>query len=130
TGLMFAALPAAAASRSDVLGALRQEARSHTAGSQRTRLALAAAQIALATMLLAGAGLFGRSLLQLKGVPLGFDPSNVTSASIGLPEERYSAPGAAWGFYERLIGRLETAPGIEAAALTSSAPFEIGRAHV
>lgn len=126
TGLMFAALPAAAASRSDVLGALRQEARSHIAGSQRTRLALAAAQIALATMLLAGAGLFGRSLLQLKGVPLGFDPSNVTSASIGLPEERYSAPGAAWGFYERLIGRLETAPGIEAAALTSSAPFDGG----
>ncbi|HEY0872753.1 MAG TPA: ABC transporter permease [Vicinamibacterales bacterium] len=126
TGLMFAALPAAAASRSDVLGALRQEARSHTAGSQRTRLALAAAQIALATMLLAAAGLFGRSLLQLQGVPLGFDPSNVTSASIGLPDERYSGPGAAWGFYERLIGRLETAPGIEAAALTSSAPFDGG----
>lgn len=126
TGLLFAALPAAAASRRDLLGALRQEARGHTGASQRTRIVLAAAQIALATMLLAGAGLFAQSLLQLKGVRLGFDPSNVTSATMGLPEERYSAPGAAWGFYQRLIERLETSPGIEAAALTSSAPFDGG----
>jgi len=126
TGLMFAALPAAAASRGDVLGALKHEARGHTGASQRTRLALAAAQIGLATMLLAGAGLFAQSLLQLKGVTLGFDPANVTSAMMGLPDERYSAPGAAWGFYQRLIERLETSPGIEAAAITSSAPFDGG----
>jgi putative ABC transport system permease protein len=126
TGVIFAVLPALAGSRADLVDVLKQEARGHSGGSQRTRQILAAAQIALATMLLVGAGLFVQSLQRLQSVHLGFDPSNITSTTIGLSGERYSAPGASWSFYERLVERLESSPGIEAAALTSSAPFSGG----
>ena len=126
TGLVFAVLPALAGSRADVLDALKQDARGHSGGSQRTRQALAVAQIALATMLLAGAGLFVQSLHRLERVNVGFDPAHVTSATMGLSGERYSAPGAAWGFYQRLFERLEGSAGIESAALTSLAPFAGG----
>ncbi len=125
-GLIFAALPAVAASRGDIIDALKHEARGHTGGAQTTRQVLAGAQIALATILLIGAGLFGQSLMRLKSVRLGFEPTNVTSAMMGLPEKRYSAPGAAWGFYRRLIERLEASPAVDSAALTSGAPFDGG----
>jgi putative ABC transport system permease protein len=126
TGLVFAVLPALAGSRADVLDALKQDTRAHSGGSQRTRQVLAAAQIALATMLLAGAGLFVQSLQRLERVNVGFDPAHVTSATMGLSGERYSAPGAAWGFYQRIFERLEASPGVESAALTSLAPFAGG----
>jgi putative ABC transport system permease protein len=126
TGLLFAVLPALAGSRADVLDALKQDARGHSGGPQRTRQVLAAAQIALATMLLVGAGLFVQTLQRLERVNVGFDPSHVMSATMGLAGERYTAPGAAWGFYQRLVERLEASPGIDSAAITSSAPFSGG----
>lgn len=126
TGVLFAILPAVAGTRANILDALKQETRGHTSGTHRTRQLLAAAQVALATTLLVGAGLFGQSLQRLQGVRLGFDPADVTSAMIGLPNERYSAPGAAWGFYQRLMERLLSSPGVESAALASSAPFDGG----
>jgi putative ABC transport system permease protein len=126
TGLVFAVLPALAGSRADVLDALKREGRNQSGGSQRTRQLLAAAQIALATMLLVGAGLFLQSLQRLQRVPVGFDPAHLTSATLGLSGDRYSKPGAAWGFYQRLFERLEGTAGIESAALTSLAPFAGG----
>jgi putative ABC transport system permease protein len=73
-----------------------------------------------------GAGLFGQSFLRLQRVNLGFDPAHVTSAMIGLPDQRYAAPGAASSFYQRLIERLEASPGVESAAVTSGVPFDGG----
>jgi putative ABC transport system permease protein len=75
-------------------------------------------------VLLVGAGLFVQSLQRLKQVELGFDPSNVTTAMMGVQGERFSKPGAAWTlFYGPLLERLAAAPGVEAAGMSSGAPF-------
>ena len=124
TGLAFAALPALTSSRHDVISALKEGARGSSAAGARSRHVLAAAQVALATVLLVGAGLFVQSLQRLKQVDLGFDPSHVTTAMMGVQGERFSKPGAPWTlFYGPLLDRLAAAPGVEGAAMSSGAPF-------
>jgi predicted permease len=86
---------------------------------------LAISQVALATVLLIGAGLLVQSLQRLQRVELGFDPQQVTTAMMALPVDRYGGPRA-WGFYQRLLEGLGSAPGVEAAAVTSGAPFAGG----
>ena len=124
TGLIFAALPAFTSSRHDVISSLKEGARGSSAAGARSRQVLAAAQVALATVLLVGAGLFVQSLQRLRQVELGFDPSNVTTAMMGVQGERFSKPGAPWTlFYGPLLDRLAAAPGVEGAAMSSGAPF-------
>ena len=124
TGLAFAILPALASSRGDLIGAIKEGARGTSSGSTRSRQVLAAAQVALATVLLVGAGLLVQSLQRLQRVDLGFDPANITTAMMGLPPDRFKEPGAAWeGFYKTLMDRLASAPGVQAAAMSSGAPF-------
>jgi putative ABC transport system permease protein len=122
TGLLFGALPALAGSRADVVESLKEGARGSTSSATRWRQLLATAQVALATVLLVGAGLLVQSLQRLQRVDLGFDPQQVTTAMMALPVDRYGGPRA-WGFYQRLLERLAAAPGVEAAAITSGAPF-------
>ena len=123
TGLAFALLPALAGSRGNLVETLKEGSRGSTGGGQGWRQALAAGQVAMATMLLIGAGLLVQSLERLQSVRLGFDPSQITTAMIGLPGARYETSDAGWAFYGRLIERLQTSPGISAAALSSGAPF-------
>ena len=124
TGLAFAGLPALTSSRHDVIGSLKEGARGSSAAGARSRQVLAAAQVALATVLLVGAALFVQSLQRLRHVDLGFDASNVTTAMMGVQGERFSKPGAAWAlFYGPLLDRLAAAPGVEGAAMSSGAPF-------
>ena len=76
------------------------------------------------SVLTIGAGLFVQSLQRLRHVELGFDPSNVTTAMMGVQGERFSKPGAPWTlFYGPLLDRLASAPGVEGAAMSSGAPF-------
>ena len=124
TGFAFAVLPALASSRHDVVGTLKEGARGSTAAGARSRQVLAAAQVALATILLVGAGLFVQSLQRLQHVDLGFDPSNLTTAMMGIQGDKYREAGAAWsGFYKHLLDRLAAAPGVEGVGLSSGAPF-------
>ena len=124
TGLLFAVLPALASSRHDVIGTLKEGARGTSGTGARSRQVLAAAQVALATVLLVGAGLFTQSLQRLQHVDLGFDSVNLTTGMMGIQGDRYREPGAAWnGFYKRLLDRLAAAPGVEGVAMSSGAPF-------
>ena len=124
TGFAFAVLPAFASSRHDVVGTLKEGARGSSSTGARSRQVLAAAQVALATILLVGAGLFVQSLQRLQRVDLGFDPSNLTTAMMGIQGDRYRAAGSAWsGFYKPLLDRLASSPGVEGVALSSGAPF-------
>ena len=93
TGLGFAILPALASSRGDVIGSLKDGARGSSTGA-RSRQLLAAAQVALATVLLVGAGLLVQSLLRLQRVELGFDPADITTGMMGLPPDRFKAPNS------------------------------------
>jgi putative ABC transport system permease protein len=125
SALAFATLPALTGSRADVVEWLKQGARGSTGAAARWRQLLAGVQIAIATTLLIGAGLLIQSLQQLQRVELGFNPVNLTTGMLGLSSDRYKGPDASWAFYRRLLERLAAAPGVEAAALTSGAPFDI-----
>ena len=126
TGIAFTVVPALAGSRADTIDSLKDGARGTTGTATRARQALAALQIGLATMLLIGAGLLIQSLQRLQRVELGFDPTGVTTAMTGLSNDRYTSPDLKWALYRRLLERLASAPGVEAAALTSGAPFDGG----
>lgn len=126
TGAVFSALPALAGSRARLVDSIRDGSRGTTGTTTRWRQFLAAAQVALATVLLIAAGLLTGSVRALQRVDLGFNPENLTTAMMGLPGDRYKGPEAAWSFYHRLLERLEATPGLNGAALTSGAPFDGG----
>src|SRR5688572_25637296 len=91
TGLACGLAPAFRAAREDLLTTLREGGRSAfpAAARDRLRAALVVAEIAVAVVLLVGAGLFIRSGWRLQQVPLGFDPSGTITARVALPPERY-----------------------------------------
>jgi predicted permease len=105
--------PAWSASGGDLLRSLRGEGR----GSARSRLSgsLVAAQVALSLVLLAGSGLFLRSLVQALKAPLGFEPDRVATASVNLGLARYTAARAA-KFYSTALESIRTIPGVSSAA--------------
>jgi putative ABC transport system permease protein len=117
SGLVFGLAPAWSSSRTDVAGAMKQEGRTSTVGpaGHRFRRALVVAEMALALVLLVGAGLLIKSFARLRSVDPGFNPSNVISISIQLPASRYSEIPKQISFRRELLARLNSMPGIEAA---------------
>jgi putative ABC transport system permease protein len=102
--------------------ALKEGGRSVTAGrgSQKLRHALIVAEFSLATVLLIGAGLLVRSLLRLQEVNPGFDPRNVLTAEISLPESQYREPYRQAAFFEQLVKKLESTPGVRSAGAVNA----------
>ncbi|MEK6299567.1 MAG: ABC transporter permease [Acidobacteriota bacterium] len=132
---IFGLLPAFQATRSDVREALSDSGRSVTVGRRRSRLRgmLVASEIALALVLLIGAGLMAQSFLKLRSVDAGFSPKNVVTMRIPLPESRYpvpltitSPPPVAINFYEQLLARVAALPGVESAGLSTVLPLGAG----
>jgi|SRR5579872_46081 len=126
TGITFGLAPALQLARTDVNTALKDAGRSSVGGARPVlRKALAAAELALATVLLVGAVLLVRSLLALQHAPLGFDPSRVMSFQISLPTTRYNAVQRS-AFFVDLANRLRAIPGVERAGVSSAIPFGAG----
>jgi putative ABC transport system permease protein len=94
TGLIFGIIPAVQGSRSSLVSSLKDMTRGVTSGGTRNRLrsALVAGQLALALMLLAGSGLLIRSLLELKGADLGFDPRGLLTFRYRFAERQFAKP--------------------------------------
>ena len=86
-----------------------------------------ASEVALAMILLTGAGLLMRSFLRLESVPPGFQPQNLLTMRIGLPGARYALPVQRSAFYDRLLERVASIPSVQNAALTNALPVN-GRA--
>jgi putative ABC transport system permease protein len=125
TGVVFGLAPAWHAARADVNTALKEAGRSSTGARPTFRRGLAAVELALATVLLIGAALLGRSLLALQRVSLGFNPDGVLTMQISLPPTRY--PNAQRVVFLRdLDAALNALPGVTHAALTSGMPFGAG----
>lgn len=127
SGLFFGVAPAVVSARLTRRGSLNEGARG-TMG-QRTmwlRRAFSTAQVALAMVLLVGAGLLGRTLLNLTRTDLGFDPRNVTVARMSLQSgaARTTVETEAW--FQRTIERLESIPTVQAVAAANNAPVERG----
>jgi len=121
----FGLLPALRATRIDPQRTLRAGGRSFTDTAERGRAsqALVSLEVALSTSLLVIAGLLLTSFVRLEGVERGFSADNVLTAGVSLPFARYPNDDARLAFYESLLGRLEQAPGVVAAGVTSALPL-------
>ena len=126
TGIAFGLAPAWHVVRTDVNGTLKDAGRSAVGGVRPLlRKSLAAAELALATVLLVGAALLVRSVFELQRVPLGFDPSHVISFQLSLPTTRYT-PVQRTAFFRDLADALRTLPGVDHVGVSSAIPFGAG----
>lgn len=91
---------------------------------QRARSILVITQVALAVVLLAGAGLTLKSFWRAQQEPLNFDPTNLLTVGIALPEARYAEPEKQIAFYRQLLDRVRTLPNVEAAGVGTNIPFD------
>ncbi len=125
TGLLFGFMPAIQLSSSDLNGTLKEGGRSVTgaAGGNRTRSALVITEVALSLMLLAGAGLLSATLLRLQKVDPGFDSTNVLTAETSLPESKYRTDAQQTAFYDLVLDKMRTIPGVIDAAAVSILPL-------
>jgi predicted permease len=125
TTLLFGLAPALKLLRLDLTESLRDGAASVSAGLRRQslRASLAAAQMALAVLLLLGAGLMLRSLAALMRIDPGFDPRRVLTLQIAPPEASYPRPEQAVTLYRNLLESVRALPGVEAAGIVRSLPL-------
>ncbi len=124
TGMLFGTVPAWVVSRADPNSAMKSQARGSTGdrSQHRLRQSLVVAEVALSLVLLSGAGFFIRGLQRFMQRDVGWETSGLLTASISLPQSRYSYREAR-GFHELLEQRLAALPGVEDAALATSIPI-------
>ncbi len=124
-GTVFGLVPSLRMARSDIESGLRRGGRGGGRGQAgvRARGVLVAGQVALALMLLVGAGLLVRSFRNLRATDLGFEPDDVLTLRMSLPSSRYPDADARRDFMGRLEERLAALPGVEALGATSWLPL-------
>ncbi len=125
TGLLFGTAPVWQLFKADLNQSLRDGGKGlQVARSGRRALsALVVAETALALMLLVGAGLLIRSFIRLQRVDPGFNPRNVLTAVVTLPQAVYPERNQIAPFYSQLLDRVRTLPGVQSAAAVSSLPL-------
>ena len=125
TSVAFSLAPAVRALRIDLTDSLKDGAQGASSGGarQRFRQGLVVVEMALAVVLLVGAGLMLRSLWALQRVQLGFDPSRVLTMRLSLPAASYQTPEQVVDFYNRLLDRVRTLPGVRTAGAVRALPL-------
>lgn len=126
TALLIGLFPAWIASEAKLASTLKEEGeRSGTAGSQRQRsqALLVGGQVALASILLIGAGLLARSFQALQNTPLGFNPQNVLTTDVFLADAKYANQARGTAFCDALLDKVGHLPGVTAAAINTNLPF-------
>jgi putative ABC transport system permease protein len=135
TALVFGLLPAFQVAKGDMQRALNEVGRGGTQSRRQGRLRglLIASEMALALVLLVGAGLMIESFLRLRRVDAGFNAQNVLTMRIPLPAAKYPSPQtidepppAGLNFYERLLERVRQLPGVESAGVSTGLPLGAG----
>src|SRR5215813_215381 len=127
TALLVGVWPALRVSRTASLSlSLHEGGRGTSDGVQRQRVrsGLVVAQVALALLLLAAAGLTLKSFRNAQNAPLGFNPKDILVADVLLPKARYDTDEKVTNFNDRLVERIRALPGVEAAALGLNIPFD------
>ena len=124
TGVLFGLVPAFTATRG-MSASLKESGRGAVTGraGARVRGALVVAELALAVMLLAGAGLLMRSFLKLQAVDPGFRPEQALTFELAFPDDRYRQDPARIGFFDQLLPRLQALPGARSAAAVMALPL-------
>ena len=125
TGILFGLAPALHAAGPNLFVMLAEGGRSGTAGAERQRFrrGLVVAQIALALVLLIGAGLLIQSFARLRGVDPGFAPDHLLTSRLELSPVRYPTNERIRAFYQELIHRLEAVPGVTAVSTVKALPM-------
>ena len=123
--LLFGAFPVLFARRAGPGEALRAASRTGTAGPGTRRIVggLVVAEVALAVLLVFGAGLLVRSTMALRQVDPGFAPDGVVAISLNLPGARYRGPPPVMAFADELLARIWALPGVESAGISSTLPL-------
>src|SRR5437764_1723133 len=126
-GLLVGMWPALRVSNTASMAAeLHEDGARGSSGAQRqrSRAILVIAQVALAVLLLAAAGLTLKSFWRSQQVPLGFNPRGVLTMSIALPPSRYDSQEKIVRFFDQLVEKVRQLPGVSAAAVCSNEPFD------
>ena len=125
TGILFGLAPALRLARIDINSAIKDGGHGAAGGARGLRLAsaLVVMEMALSVVLMAGAGLLIRSAIKLYSTPIGVDSSSVLTMRVDLPEAKYPRPAEVALFHLQLKTRLESLPGVEAAAVASHVPM-------
>jgi putative ABC transport system permease protein len=126
TGILFGLVPALRASAPDLLSSLKQGGRGGSAPSRRLRSALVVIEVALALVLVTGAGLMIRSFGKLMAIPTGFDPEGVVTMRLTLPPAKYADLTRWLAFHDDLVRRVSAIGGVTAAGINSAVPLEGG----
>jgi putative ABC transport system permease protein len=122
TGFIFGLVPAFQASKPDLNESLKEGGRGSTGGIHGTRVrsTLVVFEIALSLVLLIGAGLMIRSFQRLQDFNLGFNPDRLLTLKVQLAGSQYMQAGQVTGFFDRLLERVESLPGVVSAGAVSS----------
>ncbi len=125
TGMVFGLAPALHISKLDLNESLKEGGRSSGEGATRNRLrgALVVSEVAMALVLLISAGLLIKTVIRLRDVNTGFNPENLLTMTVALPNAKYPNAPAWIAFYNQIIERIESLPGVKAAGVTSVLPF-------
>jgi predicted permease len=123
TVLLFGLAPAVAVSGVDLNTALKTGGRSGSASGHRTRRFLIAAEVAMALVLITGAGLLLRSFANVIRTDLGFDTERLVSVDLDLPEAEYPDAAARARLLENILERARALPGASAAAISNTLPL-------
>jgi len=129
TGLLFGIGPALQVSRVDLIERLKEGSLSRGSGRNRMRGALVVSEIALALLLLAGAGVMLKSFARLRGQDPGFRPDRLLTIRMVLSEAKYPGAAERRAFYDRLLGRVASLPGVESEAMVSYLPLTFTGGH-
>ena len=123
TGVLFGLVPALQSSRPDLNDALKEGARGSSGGNRVVRNIFVVAEMALALVLLVGAGLMLRSFSQLHQVKTGFETENVLTLRVQLPIRKYAEPRQRAEFFKRAEERIATLPGVKSVGAISYLPL-------
>jgi putative ABC transport system permease protein len=124
-GVLFGFLPSYVAARGAIADTLKEGGRNSSAGRNRSMLrsGFVVAQIGMALVLLTGSGLLIRSFAVLLDVQPGFDPKNVLTFTVALPNSKYGQDSACLAFFRDLLSRLAKIPGVTSVSMDSFPPM-------
>ena len=127
TSLLFGIIPALRTSKPDLQEGLKEGTQGLWGlGGRGIFKVVVVSEVALAVVLLTGAGLLVKSFRQLRAVSPGFDPENVVTMQIALPPAKYREEPQITTFFEQLVERVRTLPGVKYAGVTQSLPLGSG----
>lgn len=123
TSVLFGLAPALAASKPDLNHVLKEGGRGTTGGRNRLRESLVVAELALALVLLIGAGLLMNSFVKLQNIDPGFDPHNVLTMTVSLSGATQYVGPSREAFYQQVLSQIKALPGVESASAINHLPL-------